>query len=142
MSAHPDIETRDAALIAEVLDALREDAGLQALLGTPARVFDDETRSAIYPFIVLERCERNDSSASGRRGAEHRLQFASASRDGGQQQAKLILSTLRAALERMDLLLEHQSIVLVHPTYSDVMHAPNRQVLRGVLRVRIHTEEY
>lgn len=142
MTSDPTLVTADADLIDQVLTALRADEMLQNLLGTPARIFDDETRGAIFPHVVLERCERTDTSVSGVYCAEHLLQFATLSRYGGQRQAKLILSTLRAALQSLDLTLADQRVVLIHPTYSDVMRAPNRQVLRGVLRVRIHTEGY
>jgi len=134
-------ETRDAELVDHVLTSLRADARLQTLIGDPARIFDDATRAALYPFIVLERCERRDASAAGVSGAEYRLQFASRSRTGGQLAAKTLLATLRIALQSLEPSLTRQHIVLIHPTYSDVMRAPNRQTLRGVLRVRIITEE-
>lgn len=134
-------ETRDAELVEHVLTSLRADAGLQALLGDPARIFDDETRAGLFPYLVLERCERRDASAAGVSGAEYRLQFASRSRTGGQVAAKTLLATLRVALHNVDPSLASQHLVLIHPTYSDVMRAPNRQSLRGVLRVRIVSEE-
>lgn len=131
----------DVELIEQILAALRADADLQTLLGSPARIFDDETRAALFPYVVLERCERRDASAASVSGAEHRLQFATLSRAGGQTEAKALLATLRSAVQRMELTLSRQRVILVHPTYSDVMRAPNRQVLRGVMRVRIVTEE-
>lgn len=141
MSAASAYMENDSDLISTVLEALRDESGLQTLLGSPARVFDDETRASLFPYIVLERCERQDASASGINGADHRLQFATFSRDGGQSAAKELLAALRIALQRIELILDNQHVVLVHPTYSDVMRAPNRQVFRGVMRVRIITEE-
>ena len=132
--------SEDSDLVSTLLEALRADDGLQTLLGSPARVFDDETGVSLFPYIVLERCERQDASASGVNGADHRLQFATLSRDGGHGEAKSLLTALRIALQRIELSLDHQRVVLVHPTYSDVMRAPNRQVFRGVMRVRIITE--
>lgn len=131
----------DSDLIPKILQALRADDGLQALLGVPARIFDDETRAALFPYMVLERCESQDASVSGVCGSDHRLQFATFSRDGGQSSAKALLTALRRALQQIELSLERHRVVLVHPTYSDVMRAPNRQLFRGVLRVRIITEE-
>ncbi|NQY98037.1 MAG: DUF3168 domain-containing protein [Henriciella sp.] len=140
MTVLTEIDTRDADLIEHILSHLRADAAVQELLGSPARVFDDESRAALYPYIVLEKCERRDAGAAGVSGAEYRLQFASRSRTGGQAEAKRLLATVRGALQRVETSLARQHIVLIHPTYSDVMRAPNRQTLRGVLRVRIITE--
>ncbi len=141
MSTSLSLSGDDTDLIPTLLETLRGDEGLQALLGSPARVLDDETGVSLFPYIVLERCERQDASASGVNGADHRLQFATLSRDGGHSEAKSLLSTLRIALQRIELNLDHHRVVLVHPTYSDVMRAPNRQVFRGVMRVRIVVEE-
>ena len=131
----------DSELIDALLEVLREDAGLQSLLGTPARVFDDETGTALFPYVVLERCERQDASVTSFVGGDHRLQFATLSREGGHRAAKELLAGLRVALQSAELSLTRQRVVLIHPTYSDVMRAPNRQVFRGVMRVRIVTEE-
>ncbi|MCR9194975.1 MAG: DUF3168 domain-containing protein [Hyphomonas sp.] len=141
MSTAPTYMENDSDLIATLLEALRGDSGLQTMLGSPARVFDDETRAPLFPYIMLERWERQDASTSGVNGADHRLQFATLSRDGGHSAAKELLAALRMALQRVELILDNQHVVLVHPTYSDVMRAPNRQVFRGVMRVRIITEE-
>lgn len=134
-------DTIDCDLINEVLYGLRSDPGLQDLLGNPARIFDEETNAAPYPFLVLERYERVDTSVSGAICAEHRLQFASLSDSGGQRGAKHLLTSLRLALQRMQLNPKNQRVVLIHPTYSDVMRARSPRFLRGILRVRIHTEE-
>lgn len=128
-------------LIEDVLSALRSDPSLQSVLGTPARIYDGETQAAPYPFVVLERYECIDTSASKAVCTEHRLQFASLSDTGGQGEAKQLLNRLRLALQRMQLSPSGQCVVLIHPTYSDVMHARNPRFLRGILRVRIHTEE-
>ena len=132
---------RVSDLIDDVLSALRSDPTLQALLGTPARIFDGETQAAPYPFVLLERYESIDTSASEAVCTEHRLQFASLSDSGGQSEAKQLLNRLRLAVQRMQLSPSGQRVVLIHPTYSDVMRTRNPRFLRGILRVRIHTEE-
>lgn len=131
----------DSDLIDEVLGALKSDTGLQEVLGDPARIFDAETQAAVYPYVTLERYERLDTSVSGAICAEHRLQFASLSDHGGQRGAKRLLTSLRLALQRMQLSPKNQRVVMIHPTYSDVMRTRNPRFLRGILRVRIHTEE-
>ncbi|MEO0608013.1 MAG: DUF3168 domain-containing protein [Pseudomonadota bacterium] len=135
------ILTQNADLVEEVLNALRADPGLQDALGTPARIFDTETEAAAFPYIVLERYQRTDTSVSQAVCAEHSLQFVSFSDYGGQVEAKRLLSRLRLALQRMQISPAGQNVVLVHPAFSDVMRTRNPQISRGLLRVRIHTEE-
>lgn len=117
------------------------DATLKDKLGDPVRLFDDESRQPIYPYAVLERHQSTDTSSSERLSFEHQLQFATFSRHGGVREAKALLGGIRDALERVSPVLAHQRIILVIPTYCDVMRTQNQQVFRGLLRVRIHTEE-
>ncbi len=141
MSADGFFAGSDADLVARFMEALRADPEVQAILGVPARVFDDETRGAAFPFAVLERHERLNADVSEVCGAEHRLQFATYSRYGGRAEAKEVLGALRVAVERINPSLTGQRIVLAHVTYSDAMRVRDRRAFRGVLRVRILTEE-
>lgn len=136
-----DTQTLDSALVEHLLAEVRADASLQELLGDSARIFDGETEGAVYPYVLLERHERLDKSVTDVACAEHRFQFASLSQQDGQRGARRLLSTLRIALERVSRTLEGQTIVLIQPTYSDAMRTRGRHLYRGVLRVRVHTEE-
>ena len=100
----------------------------------------DETRRPHYPYAVLERHETSDTSASETSSFEHQFQFATFSRYGGLREAKSVLGQLRAAIERLDLSLTHQRVILIMSNYCDVMRTQNQTIFRGVLRVRIHTE--
>ncbi len=131
----------DAALADAVLDALRADPVVQAVLGNPARLFDDETSDPAFPYAVLERHEQFSADASLVCGAEHRLSFATHSKYYGSSEAKEVLGALRAAVDRLSLVLTGQRIVIAHVTYSDAMRARDRRSFRGVLRMRIVTEE-
>ncbi|MFN3212292.1 MAG: DUF3168 domain-containing protein [Henriciella sp.] len=128
-------------LIEALLNALREDDALKSALGDPVRLFDDESQQPHYPYAVLERSETTDTSSSLVSSFEHNLQFATFSRYGGLREAKALLGSLRDTLERVVPVLTQQRIILIIPTYCDVMRTQNQQVFRGVLRVRIHTEE-
>ena len=141
MSADGFFATSAPELVDAVLSALRSDETIQSVLGNPVRLFDDETRQPNYPYAVLERHESTDSSSSNHLSLEHQLQFATYSRHGGLREAKAILGILKHAVEHLSLSLTHQRIVLTIPTYSDVMRTQNQTVFRGLLRVRIHTEE-
>ncbi len=131
----------DTELVDGVMAALRADSALQEKLGNPARVFDHEAPDPIFPYVILERHERYDRGASHVDGAEHRLTLATNSRHDGLSEAKSILSALRAAVDQLDLNLSGQRIVLAHTTYADAMRTRDRRKFRGLLRVRIITEE-
>jgi len=141
MSADGFLAGADAALADAVLDALRADPDVQAILGNPARVFDDETDEPAFPFAVLERHEQFSADAALVCGSEHRLSFATYSKYGGRSEAKAVLGALRAAVDRFNLVLSGQRMVIAHVIYSDALRARDRQSFRGVLRVRIVTEE-
>lgn len=141
MSADGFFASADGDLADGVLDALRADPGVQAILGNPARIFDAETDAPGYPYAVLERHERFDASSTGVCGSEHRLSLATYSRYGGRREAKQVLGSLRAAIDAMSVTLPGQAIVLAHVVYSDAMRTRDRRSFRGVLRIRIITEE-
>lgn len=128
-------------LIASILAGIRADRHIQALLGDPARIFSDHEPGATMPFIELERHETTDTSTHGVCSFEHQLQFASASQSGGLTEAKSIIMTLRRVISDLSLALVTQRVVLIIPTYCDVMRGKNQHLYRGLLRVRVHTEE-
>ena len=140
MSADGFVSSSAPELVEAILDGLRSDESLAPTFGNPIRLYDDETRRPYYPYAVLERHETSDSSASETSSFEHQFQFATFSRYGGLREAKSVLGQLRAAIERLDLSLTHQRVILIMSNYCDVMRTQNQTIFRGVLRVRIHTE--
>lgn len=131
----------ECRVLKAVMDALRADPDVQAQFGTPPRVYDDETQGPSYPYATLERHETRPDGAAGVAGTEHILTFAVASRFGGRAYAKEALGALRAAIERADIVPDGQLVVLAYPTYGDVFRTRDRQAFRGILRIRIITEE-
>ncbi len=140
MSADGFFASSASELVEAILEGLRSDESLETTFGTPIRLYDDETRRPHYPYAVLERHETSDTSASETSSFEHQFQFATFSRYGGLREAKSVLGQLRAAIERLDLSLSHQRVILIMSNYCDVMRTQNQTIFRGVLRVRFHTE--
>lgn len=140
MSADGFFASSASELVEAILEGLRSDESLEPTFGTPIRLYDDETRRPYYPYALLERHETSDTSASETSSFEHQFQFATFSRYGGLREAKSVLGQLRAAIERLDLSLSHQRVILIMSNYCDVMRTQNQTIFRGVLRVRIHTE--
>ena len=141
MSADGMIWSASADLQRAFLTALRADSDVQALLGTPARIYDDETPEPVFPCAQLERHEVVDRGSAGSAGQAHTITLGVRSRFGGRAAAQEIVGTLRAATDRLVLSLSGQRIVLVQTVYCDVMRTSDLSEFRGIVRVRLLTEE-
>ena len=81
----------EADLLASLLAALRDDTGVQIVLGNPARLYDDETKAPAYPFARLEGHEVVDAGSSEVAGHAHTLTLAAYSQYGGRVEAREVL---------------------------------------------------
>ncbi|MEM7662001.1 MAG: DUF3168 domain-containing protein [Pseudomonadota bacterium] len=124
-----------------LLQALRADTDVQAVFGDPARIHESETQEPIYPYAILERHETRPAGSAGVSGTEHILTLGIASRFGGRRYAREFMGAIRAAVERAELAIAGQRAVLSYTSYGDVFRARDRRTLRGLLRIRIITEE-
>lgn len=131
----------EEAVQAALMALLRADADVQSVFGTPARVLDAESEEPLYPYALLERHETSPAGASLATGLEHRIALASYSRDDGVRGAKQCLSALRAAVEGADWTVAGQHIVLSQVIYADAMRTADKRAFRGVVRIRIISEE-
>ncbi len=131
----------ETAVQAALMAALRVDAGVQAIFGANARVYDDETEAPTFPFARLERHECRPVGAIGGEAQEHVITLAVSSRYGGLREAKAALSALRAAVEGADWSEAGRHIVLAYTTYADAMRQSDRRAFRGIIRFRIISEE-
>lgn len=131
----------EAAVQAALMAALREDAGVQAIFGASARIYDDETEAPAFPYARLERHECRPVGASGGEAHEHLVTLAVSARHGGLKAAKAALGALRLALEAADWSGAGRHIVLAHTLYADAMRQFDRRAFRGVIRFRIISEE-
>lgn len=130
----------DAAIINGVLASLRADIDVQAVFGTPARIYDGEAPQPAYPFAQLEQHDSKIADSVVKRGLEHTLQIATYSRQGGFEEAKSTIGVLRGAVERMTLDLPGQRVVFVLPLYCDVLRTKSPNIMRGLLRLRLQSE--
>ena len=131
----------EADVLQAVLSRLRSDSGIGDLFGAPARVFDDETGPALFPNIRVERHETRDAGVSCVAGQEHRILLAIASRHGGRAFAKRAMGAVRTAITDPPLSVPDQNIELQQIVYSDVLRTQDRQRFRGLIQLRIITEE-
>lgn len=131
----------EADLVRALLDRLRADAWMQAELGTPARIFDDESEAPSFPFLRLERHETRDAGSSCVPALDHRITLGLASRWGGRQFAKRVLGRVREVVEGEALSVAGQVVVLQQVVFSDVLRAADRRAFRGIIQIRIIAEE-
>jgi len=130
----------ESALQKALIAHLRADASLQALLGNPARIWDEAPRGAAYPHLLIGRSESRPVAADGC-GIEHSLSLRCASRFGGTEEAKAICAALRAAVHEAALEADGVRVVSIRATYADVFRSSDHRRTWGVVRVRAVTED-
>ena len=129
----------ERALQRALIDTLRADAGLKALLGDPARIWDEPPKPAPYPHLLIGRSESRPVAADG--GAtEHVITLTCRSDYGGAEEAKAVTAAVRAALHDQAPALEGHRVVTLRVTYVDVFRASDWLRTLGVVRLRAVTE--
>ncbi|TAJ60139.1 DUF3168 domain-containing protein [Brevundimonas sp.] len=135
MSAH------ELALQKALIAHLKADAGVQVLLGEPARIRDAASGpEAGFPHLLIGRCESRPVRADGG-GIEHALTLTAASRFRGTEEAKAVLAAVRVALNEAALEADGVRTVSLGVTFADVFPSADGARTFAVLRVRAVTEE-
>ncbi len=130
----------ESALQRALITHLRADASLQALLGDPARIWDEVPRGSGYPHLVIGRSESRPVAAD-ECGVEHQLSLRCASRFGGTEEAKAICAAVRAAVHETALEADGVRTVSIRATYADVFRSSDLKRVWGVVRIRAVTED-
>lgn len=128
------------ALARGVIARLAEDATVKALLGQPARIWDQPPEDPGFPYLLIGRSESRPVAADGC-GVEHRLTLSCASRFGGSEEAKAICAAVRAALDGVEVEADGVRTVSLAVTFSDVFRTSDTRRTWGVMRVRAVTED-
>ncbi|WGM30261.1 DUF3168 domain-containing protein [Brevundimonas sp. NIBR11] len=131
----------DTALQKALIAHLRADTALQALLGDPARIWDQAPRGAGYPHLLIGRSETKPVEADGC-GVEHALTLRCSSRFEGTQEAKAICAAVRTAVHEAVLEADGVRTVSLRATYTDVFRSSDHRRVWGVIRVRAVTEDF
>lgn len=129
----------EARVQAALMAVLKADPAVADIFGP--RIYDDETEAPAYPFVRLERHECRPAGASLGEASEHVVTLAVSSRDGGVREARAALAALRDAVDAAVWSLPEGRVVLAHVTYSDAMRQADRRAFRGLIRIRMITEE-
>lgn len=126
---------------AAIISALKASEAMQAVFGARVRVFDADTDAPYFPFVRLERHESAPAGASLCRGDAHTVQIAVMTRQSGLAGAREALRAVTSALEDAEWSVPARNVVLAHVTYADTMRAPGREKWRGLVRLKMITEE-
>lgn len=130
----------DRALAAAIRAALMGNAGVKALLGDPARVYDDPPPDPVFPYLTLGRVESRPADASACEASEHAVTLHVWSRHGGRAEALDIIGALRAAAHDAALDVEGRRLVFLFAQFADVFRSGDGRTTHGVLRLRALTE--
>lgn len=130
----------DIALLAALRAAAMENAAVQALLGDPARIYDDAPPDPVFPYVTIGRVETRADDAVGSDALEHAVTLHAWSRHGGRAEALDVISALRAALHNAPLDVTGRNLVLLFAQFADVFRSGDGRTTHGVLRLRAVTE--
>lgn len=130
----------ESALQKALIAHLRADATLKALLGDPARIWDQAPRDAGWPRVTVGRSESQPVAAADC-GIEHRISLRCASRFDGVEEAKAVCAAVRAALHEVPLEADGVRAVSLKTTFVDVFRGQGQRSTWGVVRLRAVTEE-
>lgn len=133
----------DTLLQKTLLDHLRADPGLIAVMGQPARIWDQPPPDPLFPHLLLGRSETRPYAGlhgAGGEGLEHLITLTSVSRFGGLEEAKATMAALRAALDRPRPEVAGLGLVSWRVTYADVFRSADWRSVFGIARIRALTE--
>ncbi len=130
----------DRVLAAAVRAGAMADAGVKALLGDPARIYDDPPPDPVFPYVSLGRVESRAADAASVNAIEHALTLHIWSRYGGRAEALDVIAALRTALHNAPLAVSGRTLVFLFAQFADVFRSGDGRTTHGILRLRAMTE--
>ncbi len=128
-----------AAVERAVLDALRADVGVRAVLGVAPRVFAGDAEKPAYPYLEVSRHALEDVSGADALMWRHELDLAVMTSVGGREEAREAADAVRAVVDAGALSIEGYRCVLASAPFIDVMRA-SVHLWRALVRVRLQVE--
>ena len=128
------------ALQQAVFTALSGDAALQALVGNPARVYDQVPQDAAFPYVVVGEVTARPFDSKTEDGMEQTVTVHSWSRYRGLKETKQIMAAVVDALDRQALGVTGHDLVLLRFEFSQTFLDPDGLTRHGVQRLRALTQ--
>jgi hypothetical protein len=127
------------ALQTGLRDHLSTDAGLQMLVGTPARIFDALPTDTVFPVLTIGAGRVRDyAGVDGAR--EHDVRLHAYSRWGGRGEVKRVLDTIYDRLHDSSFPLEGHRVAACRFVFADIFKQIDQDTFQGVARYRVVTE--
>lgn len=127
------------ALQKAVYQHLSADVGLKALIGDPARIYDDPPAGAATPYLTIGPTSiREFKGVDG--GLQHDLRLHAFSRYAGRRDVKQIVSAVYDALHEAALTVEGHRLINLRFVFSDVIRRQDGDAYQGVIRFRAVTQ--
>lgn len=130
----------EKALVAAIRSTAAGDAGVKAVLGDPARIFDDPPPDPVFPYMTLGRVETRPADSAGAQALEHVLTLHIWSRYGGRAEVLDVIGALRGALHDAPLSVDGHRLAFLFAAFADVFRSGDGRTTHGVLRLRALTE--
>ena len=130
----------EGALLKALIAWLRDDGAIKALLGEPARIWDQPPEGPMFPHLRIGRSESRPVGADGC-GIEHSLTLSCVSRFDGTEEARAVCAAVRARLHEATLESDGVRTVSLRVTFVDVFRSADLRRSYAVIRLRAVTEE-
>lgn len=128
------------ALWQAVFDALGADAGVQALLGFPPRIYEHVPDGTAFPYLVIGGGATLEAGTDTGQGSFHRLVFHVWSRERGLSQCRAVTDAIHAVLHEAALALPGRALTYLRFEGSDVLREPDGRTFHGVIRFIARSE--
>lgn len=122
-------------------DALTADAAVQALLGTPARIYDHVQPDAAFPFVTIGAFQAERLPVSGQDGMQYQAALHCWSRARGSKEVKQIMQALHQRLHGGVLTVSGQQFVLCRLQSASAALDDDGLTYHGLAYYRIVTRE-
>ena len=130
----------ESALQKGLIARLKADETLQALLGEPARIWDEPPAQPGFPHLRIGPSQSWPVRAEDC-GIEHQLTLHCASRFAGTEEARAICAAVRARLEGAGIEVDGIRTISLRVTFTDIFRSADLRRTYGVIRVRAVTED-
>lgn len=128
------------AVAKAIHDALSADVSVQALLGSPARLYDHPPEDPIFPYLSYGPMRSTDIGGDTTPLITHSLTLHLWSRYSGRVEILQCLSAVSEVLEGGNFQISDAHIVSVNIIFSDHLRAPDGRTLHGLLRLNVTTQ--
>ncbi len=123
-----------SSAVAGLLQAIKADIGVMAVLGNPVRVSEDLPVQSAFPYLVLTSCSQKEGGAKGLSLLVLEVGFKVISRSKGGGEVRAILAALRTALHEASPALSLGVVVSLREEAASCQWVPARSQYEGVAR--------